>query len=592
MESIQEGVRALLVGIGELPEREGLRDTPKVRKVLAWRLLQRSPRPARTQSRSVAAVRRRAFVSLLGSLCFSGRVSKVALAPRAPPRAFAPLPLQPLTAHAPPHAAQRVAKALLFALRGYGQSAAGVLGDALFTERALGAPLDTAALSGSEDSEDVFEVPLPTVGGGLVVVRHIDLFSTSAHDLQPFFGRVHVGYLPAAGRIVGLSKTARIAEVFARRLQTPQQLADDIAVWPPSRVSRPRRLTGSAQAGLEEVASPQGVAVLLETWSLADAAASVAAAEPSSSRQATSTCASLRGCFLGEASWWEEFRALVELDRTCVRCADLLRLTAPPAPCASSEDGTHPCGCADAALCDDQDGSEALMSDAVAQMLLSAGERPDRPGLAGTPGRYVRALRSATAGYGREVQSVVAEAVRLSRLAAAAPAGAQGSPASLNCSSSSSQGSGCCFEEHELPVVSMCEHHLLPFYGTAHLALAYAHAPGATQAPRLPRAALQAVLDVFARRLQVQERLTHQLAEAVMSVSGAQGVMAVTEAAHMCMASRGVEKTASSTCSTAALGSYATDAASRARFLASLGARRAAGRAELDSAPRCSAPCV
>jgi len=116
-------------------------------------------------------------------------------------------------------------------------SAAGALGTALFTERALSAPppaaldapADGAALSGSEDSEDVFEVATGAAGG-LVVVRHIELFSTSETDLQPFFGRCHVGYLPAAGRIVGLSKTARIAEVFARRLQTPQRLADEIAV--------------------------------------------------------------------------------------------------------------------------------------------------------------------------------------------------------------------------------------------------------------------------------------------------------------------------------------------------------------------------
>jgi GTP cyclohydrolase I len=130
-----------------------------------------------------------------------------------------------------------VAKALLFALRGNAMSAAGALGTALFTERALSAPppaaldapADGAALSGSEDSEDVFEVATGAAGG-LVVVRHIELFSTSETDLQPFFGRCHVGYLPAAGRIVGLSKTARIAEVFARRLQTPQRLADEIAV--------------------------------------------------------------------------------------------------------------------------------------------------------------------------------------------------------------------------------------------------------------------------------------------------------------------------------------------------------------------------
>ena len=137
---------------------------------------------------------------------------------------------------------QRVAKALLFALRGYRQSPAEVLGDALFTEHSLHASTpgrvagegEDSVLSSSEDSEDVFEVqPVgegPSGETGLVVVRHIDVFSTSDADLQPFFGRVHVGYLPAHGRIVGLSKTARIAEVFARRLQSPQQLCDNIAV--------------------------------------------------------------------------------------------------------------------------------------------------------------------------------------------------------------------------------------------------------------------------------------------------------------------------------------------------------------------------
>lgn len=139
---------------------------------------------------------------------------------------------------------QRVAKALLFSLRGNGQSAAGALGTALFTESALAAaevavapaPAELAALSGSEDSEDLFELAPGVAGGdghGLVVVRRIDIFSTNEEDLQPFFGHCHVAYLPAHGRLVGLSKTARIAEVFARRLQTPQRLAEELAVRPP-----------------------------------------------------------------------------------------------------------------------------------------------------------------------------------------------------------------------------------------------------------------------------------------------------------------------------------------------------------------------
>lgn len=136
-----------------------------------------------------------------------------------------------------------MAKALLFSLRGNAQSAAGALGTALFTESSLDrtlAPLgsaDGSVLSGSEESEDAYTSPpphsplAPSGGGdGLVVVRRIDLFSTHEDDLQPFFGHCHVAYLPAGGRLVGLSKTARIAEVFARRLQTPQRLADELAV--------------------------------------------------------------------------------------------------------------------------------------------------------------------------------------------------------------------------------------------------------------------------------------------------------------------------------------------------------------------------
>jgi len=147
-----------------------------------------------------------------------------------------------------------VAKALLFSLRGNAQSAAGALGGALFTEHSLAAaPLASeAVLSGSDDGEDVFELASSPRGGGggLVVVRRIDLFSTGEDDLQPFFGHVHVAYVPAGGRLVGLSKTARIADVFARRLQTPQRLADELAVRSSldnlTRVSLTRRCAGGA----------------------------------------------------------------------------------------------------------------------------------------------------------------------------------------------------------------------------------------------------------------------------------------------------------------------------------------------------------
>ncbi len=130
----------------------------------------------------------------------------------------------------------------------------------------------------------------------------------------------------------------------------------------------------------------------------------------------------------------------------------------------------------------------------------------------------------------------------------------------------------------------MCEHHLLPFYGVAHVA--YALPAGSRP---LTRAALQSLVDHYARRLQVQERLTRQLAEGVAAATGATGVLVVTEAAHMCMASRGVEKTASSTCSTAAVGSFSADAGARAAFLASLRAARASAAPQASPALGCAA---
>ena len=174
--------------------------------------------------------------------------------------------------------------------------------------------------------------------------------------------------------------------------------------------------------------------------------------------------------------------------------------------------------------------------------------------------RYARSLLSATQGGRQELASVLAEAQRRSEREEGDAAGPSAEEQVL--------------EVHGLPAVSMCEHHLLPFYGVAHVA--YRLPAGGA---RLSRGALQALVEHFARRLQVQERLTRQLAEGVAAATGALGVMVVTEAAHMCMASRGVEKTASSTCSTATLGTFAADASERSRFLASLRAARGAAAA-------------
>ncbi len=101
---------------------------------------------------------------------------------------------------------------------------------------------------------------------------------------------------------------------------------------------------------------------------------------------------------------------------------------------------------------------------------------------------------------------------------------------------------------------SLCEHHLLPFHGTVHIA--YRAAAGS---PAPSSQYLQAVVDVFARRLQVQERLTQQVADTLSAGVGSGGVLVVCEAVHMCMVSRGVEKHASSTLTMAATGQISQD---------------------------------
>jgi GTP cyclohydrolase I len=112
----------------------------------------------------------------------------------------------------------------------------------------------------------------------------------------------------------------------------------------------------------------------------------------------------------------------------------------------------------------------------------------------------------------------------------------------------------------DIEFYSQCEHHLLPFFGKAHIAyLPQGQVVGLSKLPR--------IVDVFARRLQVQERLTQQIAEAIVEAVNPRGVGVVLEAHHLCMMMRGVERQGSSTVTSAMLGSFKTDGQSRAEFL-------------------------
>ena len=171
----------------------------------------------------------------------------------------------------------------------------------------------------------------------------------------------------------------------------------------------------------------------------------------------------------------------------------------------------------------------------VRQQLELLGEDADREGLVRTPERVAKAMRFLTGGYEMTVESVV--------------------------------GSALFEEEHEnmvmvrdIELYSLCEHHMLPFFGKAHVA--YIPNGRIVGLSKLPR-----IVEMFARRLQVQERLTDQVASAIDAVLAPRGVGVVIEAFHMCMMMRGVEKQNSRTITSALRGVFRDDGKTRDEFL-------------------------
>jgi GTP cyclohydrolase I len=171
----------------------------------------------------------------------------------------------------------------------------------------------------------------------------------------------------------------------------------------------------------------------------------------------------------------------------------------------------------------------------VRQMLEMLGEDPDRDGLIRTPERVANAMTWLTRGYETDIHEVVGTAL---------------------------------FEEahqnmimvRDIELYSLCEHHMLPFFGKAHIA--YIPDGKIVGLSKLPR-----IVEVFARRLQVQERLTEQIARAIEEVLQPRGVGVVIEAYHLCMMMRGVEKQNSKTITSALLGQFREDARTREEFL-------------------------
>ena len=172
----------------------------------------------------------------------------------------------------------------------------------------------------------------------------------------------------------------------------------------------------------------------------------------------------------------------------------------------------------------------------VREIIEQLGEDPRRPGLLDTPKRFAKAMRFLTSGYELEPRDVVGEGIF------------------------AAEGEGAVLVR-DVEFHSLCEHHLLPFFGRVHVAyLPGKKIIGLSKIPRL--------VDLYARRLQVQERLTEQVADALMQLIEPRGVIVLAEARHMCMAMRGVEKQLSLTATRALRGVYAEDAQARAEILA------------------------
>ena len=393
-----------------------------------------------------------------------------------------------------------MSRAYLFLFVGYRQKAKDIVQGALFPEVGLD---DGVGHAGGV--------------GGLVIVRDLDLFSYCESCLLPFQVKCHVGYVPSGQRVVGLSKLSRVADVFAKRLQDPQRLADEVC------------------SALNHGIKPAGVAVVLQCLHIHFPNLELGYLDSNHPEWVKASVCSGEGLFEStKAAIWSDFLSLlkfrgINVEKTCTR------------------DSTMPC------WCPSQSSSASTpckiepvhqMVAAVTSILKSLGEDPLRKELRGSADRYVRWLKN----FEKSELELMFNGFVCGKM----------DPLQPNCSEEEMQ------LELNLAFWSLCEHHLLPFHGVMHIG--YFCTKGTSP---IARSILESIVHFYGFKLQVQERLTRQVSETVSSLLGGD-VIVVVEASHACMVSRGIEKLGSNTATMALLGRFSFDDAAKNMFLQSI----------------------
>ncbi|KAG6477318.1 GTP cyclohydrolase 1-like [Zingiber officinale] len=425
----------------------------------------------------------------------------------------------------------RVAKAFRDGTRGYKEKVKDIVEGALFPEAGFETGIDHA-----------------DGASGLVVVRDINLFSHCESCLLPFSIKCHIGYVPSQGRIVGLSKLSRVADVFAKRLQDPQRLANEICV------------------ALHDSVKPAGVSVALQCWHIQfpeERKCNFNTNSLISDKQGwvKVLVSSSSGIFKEEkSSFLDDFFSLLRLRGVVIEKGDATHSHVSHwCPSRSLEVHLSNGHCLQISENDKASSKTTVpqtsMVAAVASILCCVGEDPSRKELLGTPSRYVQWLlnfKSSNSDFQLKDHSVCN----------------MSSYGVTNGNVTSTNGIQLALN---LPFCSQCEHHLLPFHGVVHIGYM-----SKQEGIDVERSALLTMVHFFACKLQVQERLTRQIAEAVYSIFS-NGVMVVVEAYHNCMISRGIEKVGSNTATIAVLGQFSSDPKTKSLFFQAIAKNATSG---------------